>query len=234
MLLDVRGLHSDWGAQFFSLPKAHAAHSSADRQHKSQYVLGALEYHCTLLAESYAEAAKHYTDLIQPIDREHEYATFGGRGGEYYEFDALVTACRRAYDSLRYIVWRCFGANGSMPSSFYRTIRACPKLPKDLLERCERSWQHFGIPITAYRDCIQHYCPIDFGLSYVTMVRVCGIWTSHVRIPDNPEARSRFAFLYLNNLDALTFSWEAASEVLALSGEIIEAIPAPESLASPK
>lgn len=41
-----------------------------------------------------------------------------------------------------------------------------------------------------------------------------GVWGAMARIPDNPEVRSKQRFSFKEDLDALTFGWQAACAVL--------------------
>ena len=76
------------------------------------------------------------------------------------------------------------------------------------------SWNEWGERLTAYRDCMQHYVPVDFGLATVSMKEVLpGVWSASARIPDNPEARSKSAFKFQGRLDALSFAWQVSVEV---------------------
>jgi hypothetical protein len=52
-----------------------------------------------------------------------------------------------------------------------------------------------------------------------------GIWTCSVLIPDNPEARSAKKFTYKSNIDALTYGWELANEIVDVAYELISATP---------
>lgn len=45
-----------------------------------------------------------------------------------------------------------------------------------------------------------------------------------LRIPDNPECRSKAKFRYDRNMDALTYGWEATNELVEMSEAIIEAV----------
>lgn len=55
---------------------------------------------------------------------------FGSQHEPYYEFEALVTSVRRAYDSARYILWKEFHTGkGSTPSSFCDTLKLCKSIP---------------------------------------------------------------------------------------------------------
>jgi hypothetical protein len=62
--------------------------------------------------------------------------------------------------------------------------------------------------LTDYRDCIIHNAPIDFGLGTGSMQKLDGgVWSVLMRIPDNPEVKSRAAFTFAKGLDALTYGW---------------------------
>jgi hypothetical protein len=91
-------------------------------------------------------------------------------------------------------------------------------VPHTLHEQLTASWKKYGVPLTHYRDCIHHYVPVDFALASALMRRhSCSAWTTMIRIPDNPETRSKKNFSFNQNRDALTYSWEIADEILAAS-----------------
>lgn len=175
------------------------------------YLLRAMEYHCKQLALLYTEACnsmKEAYDIpgLTVEERKETDAIYGMCGEPYYEFDALITAVRRAYDSCRYILWHFFGAESTAPRSFYSTLKNCPSLPVELSKKLNESWSKYGEEITAYCDCIQHNSPIDFGVSSLSMHKLDnGAWSTRVRIPDNPSAKSRFKFTYDNRRDARGF-----------------------------
>ena len=141
---------------------------------------------------------------------------------------ALITAARRTYDALRYVLWKAFGPGGpDTPSNFKKTLSACNKLPTDLKSTLETSWDLYGEKMTAYRDCVQHYVPVTFGMQTASMERVSGgIWSVRLRLPDNPEGRSQPAFKFEKNLDALTYGWELANEVMNVATTVFARIPA--------
>jgi len=191
------------------------------------YLLEAVQYHCTRLCLHYSSICATYSSLPFDASGKGDVAIFQGRPEPYFEFDALVTAIRRAYDALRYLVWQFFGpGRGSLPISLYKTIPLCKALPASLADLISTSWKDYGEQITAYRDCVQHYSPIDFGLSSVRMQkREPGVWTVSVLIPDNPSAKSRSGFVYSESRDALRYGWKAADEILRVSSAVLEAIP---------
>jgi hypothetical protein len=47
-----------------------------------------------------------------------------------------------------------------------------------------------------------------------------------LRLPDNPEGKSQPAFKFEKNVDALTYGWELANEVMNVATVIFSRIPA--------
>ena len=191
------------------------------------YLLGAVSYHCQRLAELYAQITARYCEITQipGHGNSNDVATFGYQTEPYYEFEALVGAARRSYDSIRYILWQRFGPGmGSTPRSLEMLLKTRSDIPETLHERLTASWQNFGLPLTHYRDCIHHYVPVDFGLASAFMSRhPLRAWTTIVRIPDNPEVRSKNRFTFILGRDALTYAWELADEILGVSIAAVEA-----------
>jgi hypothetical protein len=44
-------------------------------------------------------------------------------------------------------------------------------------------------------------------------------------IPDNPEDKSKRKFRYAGKIDALTYGWEIANEIVDVASTIVNAIP---------
>jgi len=98
------------------------------------YIVGALVYHCMQLAEIYSSICKDYVKRYVNDDltssRDEDEAMFGPQQTGYYEFDALITAAKRTYNTTRYILWKVFGPyDVSFPASFERTLPKCNRLP---------------------------------------------------------------------------------------------------------
>jgi len=202
--------------------------------HNLIYLLEAVQYHCMQLARHYSRICKRFSEIPGDESNDCDSALFSGAPEPYFEFDSLVTAVRRAYDSCRYLLWQYFGAAGeNMPGSIDATLRLCSTLPPHLSERMKTSWSIYGEEVKEYRDCIQHYVPLDFGLSTIKMEKLDqGPWSARVLIPDNPSARSVEKFLYDKNRDALTYGWEVSNEILEVAMVLLEAIAAHESSAT--
>jgi len=191
------------------------------------YIVGATIYHCKRLAKIYSQICNTFANLPIQVKSDSDKMTFGNFPEPYYEFDALITAARRAYDSTRYILWRVFcPGSGSVPSSFKRTLPQCKNLPSSLATRLETSWSEYGMKLTDYRNCIQHYVPLDYGITSAHMSRIDErLWSTTMLIPDNPEVKSTAKLRYKTKIDALTYGWMITNEIVDISTEIINAIP---------
>lgn len=189
------------------------------------YAAGAVIYHCKRLAQAYSDACWGFVTLSAGIPREHDKVGYGGGAFDsYFEFDALMTTVRRTYEAIRPIIWRAYGGNGSSrPRNFAKTFELCDSIPEHLRVHLQNSWSQFGVKATNYRDCALHYVPFDSSLGQASMERTDGgIWTTTVRIPANPEVRSKAAFRYSlgSSSDALTYGWEAAADTIVLASLI--------------
>jgi hypothetical protein len=94
-----------------------------------------------------------------------------------------------------------------------------------LAEQIQLNWSQFGKKITDYRDCIQHYVPIDFGSGSSFMTRLQGgVWSVSFLIPDNPEARSQRQFKFEKQIDLLTYGWNVTIGMLDIASGIMNAV----------
>lgn len=185
------------------------------------YLLHAVIYHCERLAENYAEHREQMIKLPNPnnADRVVSHCYEG-----FFEFDALVTAIIRAVDATRYVIWHKYGRNGSVPSSFRRTIDNCTQLPDTLKQLAVNLWDQHLSHAKEYRDCIQHYVSIGSSSWAMLSRKNDFIWTMLLRIPDNPEVKSAKKFTFNRNLDAMTYGWELITDLFVLTGSIIQSV----------
>jgi hypothetical protein len=192
-----------------------------------RYIAGSLVYHCQELALLYSTICDTGWALRQSQPIDGDAFTFQDVSEAYYETEALITAARRTYDALRYILWKGFGSGGrGIPNNFPTTLRVCDKLPRSLRESLEGSWSCYGKQLTAYRDCIQHYVPVTSDLQHASFRRVDGnLWSVRVQLPDNPRVKSQSSFTFANNVDALTYGWELANEVITQAAQVFATIP---------
>jgi hypothetical protein len=205
-------------------------------QHNLAYVVGAVVYHCKRLADVYSTITLEMVRISSILGHgDSAFVSFGSQLEPYYELDALLTATRRAYDASRYILWNIFGPKkGNVPSNFRKTLPECRKLPPELRETLEQSWQSHGEQLTEYRDCIIHYAPIDFGLGTASMEKLAGgAWSVRMRIPDNPEVKSQAKFTFAKGLDALTYGWELTNEIVCIATAVMNAVSDARTDAAP-
>jgi len=197
--------------------------------HNLLYVLGSLIYHCRNLAVLYSDIANKNWRISEIMNRSSDGVSFQGQEEAYYEFDALITAARRAYEMSRYILWKAFGGEGGQPRNFETTLKACDGIPLLLRERLHESWTTYGVRLKEYRDCIQHYVPVDLGFATATLRRATDkSWRMQIMIPTNPQVHSKRDFTYDETLDALTYCWEVTNHLLTLAKDIIESVPMPQ------
>ncbi len=191
-----------------------------------EYLLSAIGYHCQRIAELYVQIVEKYSQIYK-VSGENETANgslFQNQSEPYFEFDSLLGACMRTYDSLRYILWPEFG-KGNLPRSFKSLLNSQNELPEPLHLRLNASWEKFGKTLKDYRDCIHHYVPVDFAMASAVMHKDSKYgWTTFIRIPDNPDVRSKEKFIYSLNRDVLTYSWELADEILDLTTTVVETV----------
>jgi hypothetical protein len=201
-------------------------------QHRNhvQYMTGSLVYHCQELALLYSAICDTQFSIGHTLPFQDDSVSLQWQDEPYYEIEALITAARRTYDALRDVLWKVYGPGGpDTPSNFKKTLTTCRKLPDDLKLELENSWKIYGERMTAYRDCIQHYVPVTFGIQTANLERVAGdIWSVKLLLPDNPEGKSQKAFRFKKNLDALTYGWELANEVINVATKIFSRIPTQE------
>ena len=193
--------------------------------HNLIYVLGAVIYHCKNLAVLYSDIANRCWQIGRPIDTPSNMVSYQWQEEAWYEFDAVITSARRVYEMARFIVWKGFGGKVSLPQNFEATVKACGDIPLFLRSRLDDSWANVGLRLKDYRDCIQHYAPVDLGIGTAVLRRATdNSWRMHIMIPTNPEVRSRRKFAYDEAPDALTYCWEVTNHLLSLAKDIIEAV----------
>lgn len=209
----------------FSLENSTLSDSLITSLYNVEYITGATIYHCKQLAEIYSYICHKFANLPEVVIKDSNSMGFGNFREPLYEFDALITAARRTYDTTRYILWHVFGpGRGSIPNSFPRTLPHCNNMPSPLATRLEESWDKYGEKLTEYRDCIQHYAPLNLGISSNKMVRIEeNLWSTSIFMPDNPEVKSTKKFRFSDEIDALTYGWVLTNEVTEIAIEILRA-----------
>lgn len=191
------------------------------------HAVGSVYYHCLQLAELYSMKGKEYAKSILGGETQDCSLSSGELSNySYYELEALITSARRSYNTTRYYVWKALDYKHSMPSSFEKMLNCCDRLPIDVLKRLELSWNKFGCKLRDYRDYIEHYLGVSDRKPYAIMQKLeDGVWSTSIRIPDDPKVESPESFRYDCQLDALTYGWELTNEIIAVAQIIVQQIP---------
>lgn len=190
------------------------------------YDIGASMHHCVNLAKAYELIVANFRRISSiPGFEASDLATYSHQAEPYYEFDALLSAARRAYDKAGHCVWQAFeGGDAGMPKNLAQLLDRLRACPRPLSERLRNSWLTVGQKLKDYRDCTQHFASTDLGMGAVMMKGLgVGVWKAWARIPDNPEANSKKKFTYVAGLDALTYGWDVVNEVVSLATEVVTA-----------
>jgi len=188
----------------------------------------AVEFHCVDLALGYASVTSRHVRVWgdrAPGNRPVDYLAGRELG---FRFEALVVAIWRCYNSLRRPLWARFGESGSMPASLPATLKQAGGIPQELAERVQVSLDRFGRRVKEYRDCIEHYVPVFFSDGALMERRDPGFWACSVFVADNPVVRSTGGFTWHGRVDALSWGWRAAVEVLQLANAIAAAASVPD------
>jgi hypothetical protein len=190
------------------------------------YTVGAVIHHCHQLAQAYVKVCQEFSHIPLPSREIPNPCVFSDQPEPYYAFEALTTAAMRFYMTARRPIWAAFGLGGPTPNSFEAVLARCSNLPIALQERLEQSWSQYGRKLKEYRDCIEHYVQLGGAIPSVSMEQLDnGLWLAWLRIPDNPQVRSAKAFRYDSKLDALTYGWTVADEVVKLAHTLIKQLP---------
>ncbi len=197
------------------LPKSLAV----EHFHDFIYAFGALTYHCKQLAYIYCEIAKGFAQSKARFEGEDKGESFAvvHDCNVFYEFDALITATIRCYSMIRIVLWSIYCSGlGSRPANFRNFLsKSTSRLPQRLHERLQVSWNDWGNRANDYRDFIQHYSTLtETGWPLPKSRRLeNNIWCISVVLPDNPERKSREAFVFDKNTDALSYGWELTGQM---------------------
>jgi len=195
----------------------------AVRQHimNLAYIAEATTYHCNQLVERYLDAL----DIVTR-DRKSLSEDFISSGpvAHYFEFEALVTAVVRAYDTARFPLWRAYGTGGYTPNSFERVVKCLPPLGS-MAALCERAVITYQ-EAKRYRDCIQHYAHFGARLPFARIqLRQGLVWSVLALLPDNPEVKSYEKFKYDGQIDALSCGWRLTNRLLEDLEAVVAALP---------
>jgi hypothetical protein len=182
--------------------------------------VGSVLYHCQRLAEVYAYIRRDFINTgIQPQAEKISFSPYFET--PYFDFEALVTAAVRFYETMRFLLWNTFEHTGSTPRSLEGALEHSHQIPRDLINYLGESKARIADKAKSYRDCIAHNFPAFRGGPNVTMERVQnGSWLIVALIPDNPECKSQKRFAYDLGVDALQFGWQLTNEIAEVANTV--------------
>jgi len=187
------------------------------------YLLVAIIHHCRQLARLYRDTALPGPLGPPPSDM----FLLHGAVEPYFEFDALITAVVRAYETLRILLWKALGARGSLPRNFERVANAL-SIPTTLSEPINVAVRNYR-QAKDYRDCLSHYIQFGARMPFARLELRDGVaWSMSAWLPDNPEARSFNGFKYDTKVDALDYGWRTAFEVVDFAQTVFDALRSAE------
>jgi hypothetical protein len=188
------------------------------------YINEATVHHCSRLVSEYVDVLKRVTRNGKDLTLVSKDFIYSGAVSPYFEFDALITAAVRAYDTLRFPLWTAFGPRGSVPSNFQHVAEniVVPGNLAVLINQAVDAYQQ----IKRYRDCIQHYAHFGARLPFARVqLHRDAAWSVLALLPDNPEAKSYNRFSFQQRIDALTYGWTVADLTVRHATDIISALP---------
>jgi hypothetical protein len=193
-----------------------------------QYLFSALNYHCKQMVGLYADC----TVQMEKVSRIPKFGTDDhvmrpGHEEMYFEFDAIVSVALRLYDAPGPLLWNVFSKKkGGCPKHIPDVLKACAGIPEQLRNELSRSWQTFGPRLKDYRDCVHHHTSLEMQLGTADLIKNAqGLWTTLLRIPDNPDVKSSKAFKLTQRLDAMQYSLDVLREHAANLAAIGRSLP---------
>jgi len=187
------------------------------------YITGAVVYHCRQLVELYPRTIAHSFESTGARQIDSDRIVLSNQIEPYFEFEALVTAVVRVFETARYLVWRVYGTKSGPPRNFQGVIEQA-QFPGEIANK-KKEWVNTYMEAKGYRDCIQHNAHFGARLPFSIAETVSGEYGSLlVQIPDNPEAKSYDRFTYEKKLDALDYGWTLTSRVFRFTDELLSCV----------
>lgn len=185
----------------------------------ARYALRACAYHVERLVAYYSENARLFEEhQREQIAHGRPNAISGNTDDQrvYFEIDAFLGSARRFYEQLRRVLWKHFGSRGTRPRSFDGVLQSA-KLPEAYRSALEASWTEYGAKLSDYRDSVFHNDPLNEGHTSVWFVVKGTRWAMTVRLPENPEAKSRNQFRFEAGPDALSYCYQMLCHLTAIA-----------------
>jgi hypothetical protein len=187
-----------------------------------RYCVLATLYHLNRLVDLYVELTQLFEKIHPPGT-----ATRGNTGDSrvYYEVDAFLAAARRVYESMNKVLWKHYRRPGGRWRSIQKAIES-GLFPAPLDEQLRVSWNSFGKRLAEYRDCMMHNYPLTDGATTCWMEWYGKRWGMNVKLPLNPDQKSRLSFDFAKGPEALTYCHTVACHLV----DICQALEALEKV----
>lgn len=196
------------------LGHVNGAYSTADYFEESdlRYCVLATLYHLNRLIDLYVA-------LTQLFEKIHPPGTANrGNTGDprvFYELDAFLGAARRVYESMRKVLWKHYGDGPKGRwGSIRGTLKSADNVPAPFAQQLAESWKSFGERLADYRDCVMHNDPLTDGGTTCWMERYGIRWGMNVKLPANPERKSRLSFDFATGPEALSYCHTVACHLV--------------------
>lgn len=180
-----------------------------------RYSVLATLYHLNRLVDLYVWLTRLF-ERLHPVGTAVSGNTTDPR--VFYEVDAFLGAARRVYESVRKVLWKHY--QGHAVTGRWRSIRTVitspGNVPEPFLTGLHESWQSVGAKLAAYRDCVAHYDPLTNGLTTCWMDWYGNRWGMTVKLPSNPDEKSRLAFDFTDGPEALSYCHAVACHLVEL------------------
>jgi hypothetical protein len=204
-------------------------HYSADYYEEDdlRYCVLATLYHLNQLIDL-------YVGLCQLFEHIHPPGTaIRGNTSDprvFYEIDAFLGAARRIYESIRKVLWKHYHTPGATSrwDSFRRVVKSPHEIPPPFVTELKSSWNTFGNQLADYRNCVAHYDPLTDGGTTCWMDWYGNRWGMTVKLPANPDTKSRSAFNFDSGPEALSYCHSVACHLV----ELCESLEAQTKVAS--
>ncbi|MEQ1604723.1 MAG: hypothetical protein ABL999_07625 [Pyrinomonadaceae bacterium] len=215
-VLDNDGLSLNEMAVGLALVKGPHSHADYYDEYDLRYWVLSSLYRVTRLIELYVWN-------VEVFENQYPLGTTTSRGNihglnVYYEIDAFLTSARRVYDTLSYVLWKHYhpsetGRWDGMKSAVKRSLSG---VPSGFAGQVLDSWNQFGLRLRDYRDCVIHHIPLHETNETCWLSRYEKHWQMTVKLPANPEKKSRRLMDYDSGPDALSYCYEVANHLVKL------------------
>lgn len=148
----------------------------------------------------------------------------------FYELDAFLGAARRVYEAMRKVLWKHYGSGSKGRWRSIRStlefVKATDVFPEAFTHQLVKSWNKYGDRLADYRDCVMHYDPLNDGATICWMEWYGNRWGVNIKLPANPQQKSRRAFDFETGPEALTYCHTVACHLV----DVCEALSALEKV----